>query len=116
MYYHVPLTGVKPISTRRPYCAYPKKPHALAVHKRAAGMPSSSAASSVKGMAASATMQVTGGTPEELVSLSLVRSSLNGPMQNLSVESHREGISWVASTASDGLLGGIYGVRWLEAI
>lgn len=73
------------------------KPHALVVQKRTSGTPSSCAASSVKLMTPSETMQVTGGTvPGE--QFSLVRRSLKGAKQFFLVEEQREGMFCVVST------------------
>ena len=77
-------------------------PHALVVQKRTSGMPSSAAASRVKLMAPSETMQVTGGTLDEAVSLSFERRLLNGAKQCFVVDSHRDGMSRVASTSESG--------------
>ena len=81
------------------------KPQALVVQKRTSGTPSSSAASRVKLMAPSETMQVTGGTFGE--ESRLERSFLNGAKQFFLEESHREGMSWVASTSEGGRPSGI---------
>ena len=76
-------------------------PHALVVQKRTLGMPSSAAASRVKLITPSETIQVTGGTLDEVVSFSFERMFLKGTKQCFLVDSHRAGMSWVASISSD---------------
>ncbi|KAK2972535.1 hypothetical protein RJ640_006601 [Escallonia rubra] len=77
------------------------KLHALAVQKTTSGTPNSSAAVRVKLITTSETMQVTGGTFDEL--LSLKRRSLNGAKQCLLVESQMVRTSGMASVSlSDG--------------
>ena len=70
-------------------------PHALVVQKRTSGMPSSAAASRVKLMTPSETMQVTGGTWDEEVSFSFKRRFLKGAKQFFCVEAHRDDMCWV---------------------
>ena len=77
-------------------------PHALVVQKRTSGMPSSAAASRVKLMTPSETMQVTGGTWDEVVSFSFKRRFLKGAKQCFCVEAHRDGMCWVASISDSG--------------
>jgi len=86
-------------------------PHALAVQKRTSGMPSSAAASRVKLMIPSETMQVTGGTLDEDLSFSFERRFLKGAKQSFLVESHRDGTSWVASTSDSGRPSGMVSNR-----
>ena len=77
-------------------------PHALAVKKRTSGISSSAAASRVKVMTPSETMQVTGGTLDEAVSLSFKRRFLKGAKQFFLVERQRACMSWVASASESG--------------
>ncbi|KAF4368345.1 hypothetical protein F8388_019062 [Cannabis sativa] len=87
---------VNPLLTRFSYCVYPNKPQALIVQNKATGIPNSSPALTVNDIAASETTQLTGGSTE-VVSFSLRRSFLKGSRQFFSVDSHRAGMSWVAS-------------------
>jgi hypothetical protein len=86
-------------------------PHALAVQKRTLGMPSSAAASRVKVKPPSETMQVTGGTLDEAVSLSFERRFVKGARQFFLVDMHRDGMSWVASTSESGRPSGMVSNR-----
>ncbi|KAF4366708.1 hypothetical protein F8388_020070 [Cannabis sativa] len=76
------------------------KLQAEAVHSTTSGIPNSRAASIPKVIIPSVTIQVTGGTSQQL--LSLCKSFLNGPKQFFLVESHNDGISWVASRSDGG--------------
>ncbi|KAL3843768.1 hypothetical protein ACJIZ3_001171 [Penstemon smallii] len=69
------------------YCVYPMKPHALVVQKRTSGSPNLSAASTVKLMTPSETMQLTGGGMSGAELLSFVSSSQKGSKQVLVVDS-----------------------------
>jgi hypothetical protein len=86
-------------------------PQVLAVQKRTSGMPSSTAASRVKLMTQSETMQVTGGTLDEAVSLSFERRFVKGAKQFFLVETHRDAMSWVASTSESGRPSGMVSNR-----
>lgn len=70
------------------------KPQALIVQKRTSGRPSSWAASTVKLMTPSDTMQLTGGIFGE--EFSLERRSLKYGRHFVLVDSHRDGMSCVA--------------------
>lgn len=91
------------------------KPQALVVQKNTSGMPSSSAALRVKLMIPSETMQVTGGTLDEEVSLSLARRSRKGARQLLWVEAQGGGTFWVASISDGGRPSGMVS-NWKEGI
>ncbi|KAK7850964.1 hypothetical protein CFP56_043331 [Quercus suber] len=77
-------------------------PHELGVQKRAIGIPNSSAASRLKDIQPSATIQVTGGTFEDEVSLSLERRLQSGTSKCFEVESQREGTSWLTPASTGG--------------
>lgn len=62
-------------------------------------------------MMQSETMQVTGGTLEEEVLLSLDRRSLKGDKQFFLVESQRDGTCWVESASEGGSPSGIVSNR-----
>lgn len=87
------------------------KPQALVVQKITSGTPSSAAASRVKLMTPSETMQETGGTLDEEVSFSFRRRFLKGVKQCFFVDSHRDGMSWVASASDSGRPSGIVANR-----
>jgi len=83
-------------------------PHALVVQNSTSGTPNSSAASTVKLITPSETMQVTGGASELLT---LARRFLKWGRQVLLVDSQREGISWVTSTSYSGRPSGMVSKR-----
>ncbi|KAK7824684.1 hypothetical protein CFP56_034071 [Quercus suber] len=89
------LSHMNPISNKL------KKPHELGVQNWTSGIPNLSAASRVKDIQPSEIIQVTGGTFEDEVSLSLERRLQNGTRQFFEVESQSEATSWLTS-ASDG--------------
>ena len=78
------------------------KLQALGVQKITHGIPNLSAASRVKDMQPSPTIQVTGGTFEYEVSLSLVMRLQSGTRQVFGRDSAREGMSWLTSASEGG--------------
>ena len=78
------------------------KLQALGVQKITHGIPNLSAASRVKDMQPSATIQVTGGTFEDEVLLSLEMRLQSGSRQAFVVDSARAMMSWLTSASTGG--------------
>ncbi|KAL3814400.1 hypothetical protein ACJIZ3_015668 [Penstemon smallii] len=85
MSFLIPGTQSKLVSRRCLYCVYPNNPHALVVQNSTSGNPNLSAASTVKLIHPSETIQLTGGTspPELLISVSRLQNGSKQVLVNL---------------------------------
>ena len=96
------MRGSKPRSTRWRKFIQLKKPQPLGAQKSTHGIPNLSAASRVKDKQPSETIEVTGGTFEDEVSLSLEMRLQSGNRQVFMVDLTREGMSWLTSASDSG--------------